>query len=123
MIEKHLGGEIRDSIVYKQTLKIDNVSLRVMITVLQIRGNVDIKKSIDLINSFHNNSGQLIRYTKNRKKTVKSGQARTRESEEYKRVIKSPESKARKVQPQSNPVNNGQQKSTTTRQNLTIIQF
>ncbi|GKC87513.1 hypothetical protein Tco_1148162, partial [Tanacetum coccineum] len=28
-------------------------------------------------------------YIKNHKKTVKSGQARTRESEEYKRVIKS----------------------------------
>ncbi|GJZ47542.1 hypothetical protein Tco_0601374 [Tanacetum coccineum] len=34
-----------------------------------------------------------------------------------------PEAKPEKSSPQSNPVNNGQQKSTTTRQNLTTIQF
>ncbi|GJX94914.1 retrovirus-related pol polyprotein from transposon TNT 1-94 [Tanacetum coccineum] len=40
-------------------------------------------------------------YIKNQKKTVKNGQARTRESEEYK-------AKARKVKSQSNPVKHGQ---------------
>ncbi|GJV44903.1 hypothetical protein Tco_1429439 [Tanacetum coccineum] len=52
-------------------------------------------------------------YIKNHKKTVKNGQARTRESVEYK-------AEARKVKPQSNPVKekstHGQQKSTTRRQ-------
>ncbi|GJS34474.1 reverse transcriptase domain-containing protein [Tanacetum coccineum] len=43
-------------------------------------------------------SYQKYGYIKNHKKTVKNGQARTRESEEYKRVIKA---EARKVKPQS----------------------
>ncbi|GKF35419.1 hypothetical protein Tco_0108619, partial [Tanacetum coccineum] len=45
-------------------------------------------------------------YIKNHKKTVKNGQARTRESEEYKKKPKNqkPEAEARKVKPQSNPV-------------------
>ncbi|GJT36640.1 hypothetical protein Tco_0927059 [Tanacetum coccineum] len=44
-----------------------------------------------------------LRYgsVKNHKKTVKNGQARTRESEEYK-------AEARKVKPQSKIVNHGQ---------------
>ncbi|GJZ67804.1 hypothetical protein Tco_0631044, partial [Tanacetum coccineum] len=58
-------------------------------------------------------------YIKNHKKTVKNKQARTRESEEYK---KKPKNKSRKQSqeksnPQSNPVNNGQQQSTIKRQN------
>ncbi|GJX84389.1 hypothetical protein Tco_0335163 [Tanacetum coccineum] len=55
----------------------------------------------------------LYGYIKKHKKTVKNGQARTRESVEYK-------AEARKVKPQSNPVKekstHGQQKSTTRRQ-------
>ncbi|GJU20414.1 retrovirus-related pol polyprotein from transposon TNT 1-94, partial [Tanacetum coccineum] len=42
-------------------------------------------------------------YIKNHKKTVKNGQARTRESEEYKRSQRF-KAEARKVKPQSNPV-------------------
>ncbi|GJR53488.1 reverse transcriptase domain-containing protein [Tanacetum coccineum] len=47
-------------------------------------------------------------YIKNHKKTVKSGQARTRESEEYKRVIKSRKPKPEKPSPQSNSGQHGQ---------------
>ncbi|GKF14304.1 hypothetical protein Tco_0055766, partial [Tanacetum coccineum] len=66
-------------------------------------------------------------YIKNHKKTVKNGQAWARESEENKKKPKN-QSRCQKVKrPQSNPVKekstHGQQKSTTTGQNLTIIQF
>ncbi|GJR68847.1 hypothetical protein Tco_0014912 [Tanacetum coccineum] len=47
-------------------------------------------------------------YIKNHKKTVKNGQARTRESEEYKRVIKSRKPKPEKPSPQSNSGQHGQ---------------
>ncbi|GJT59014.1 hypothetical protein Tco_1002547 [Tanacetum coccineum] len=58
---------------------------------------------------------------KDHNKTVKNGQARIRESEEYKKRSQRIKAEARKVKPQSNPVKekstHGQQKSTTRRQN------
>ncbi|GJU02096.1 retrovirus-related pol polyprotein from transposon TNT 1-94 [Tanacetum coccineum] len=66
-------------------------------------------------------------YIKNHKKTVKNGQAQARESEENKKKPKNQSRGQNVKRPQSNPVKekstHGQQKSTTTRQNLTIIQF
>ncbi|GJY63369.1 hypothetical protein Tco_0464829 [Tanacetum coccineum] len=54
-------------------------------------------------------------YIKNHKKTVKNGQARTRESEEYKRSQRF-KAEARKVKPQSNPVKMVKQWSTKVNQ-------
>ncbi|GKB04707.1 hypothetical protein Tco_0832902, partial [Tanacetum coccineum] len=59
-------------------------------------------------------------------KSQENSQKRASTDTRIRRVQKSdqkPEAKPEKLSPQSNPVNNGQQKSTTTRQNLTTIQF
>ncbi|GJR14684.1 hypothetical protein Tco_0797336, partial [Tanacetum coccineum] len=62
-------------------------------------------------------------YIKNHKKTVKNGQARTRESEEYKKKPKI-QSRSQKCQAFSqNQSNNGQQQSTTKMTKPTIFHF
>ncbi|GJX58030.1 hypothetical protein Tco_0289420 [Tanacetum coccineum] len=58
------------------------------------------------------NSRSQYGYIKNHKKTVKNGQARARESEEYKKKPKNQSRSQEKSNPQSKWSNHGQQKST-----------
>ncbi|GJT87331.1 reverse transcriptase domain-containing protein [Tanacetum coccineum] len=63
-------------------------------------------------------------YLKSQENSQKQANTGTRIRRVQKEAKESkPEAKPEKSSPQSNPVNNGQQKSTTTRQNLTTIQF